>query len=55
MDLQLEGKRALVTGASGGIGAATARSLAREGAGVVVHAPTEVAAAPEPRAARRRP
>jgi NAD(P)-dependent dehydrogenase (short-subunit alcohol dehydrogenase family) len=37
MDLQLEGKRALVTGSSSGIGAATARMLAAEGAAVVVH------------------
>lgn len=37
MDLQLEGKRALVTGSSSGIGAAIAAMLAREGAAVVVH------------------
>jgi NAD(P)-dependent dehydrogenase (short-subunit alcohol dehydrogenase family) len=37
MDLQLDGKRALVTGSSSGIGAATARVLAAEGAAVVVH------------------
>ncbi|MDQ3778823.1 MAG: SDR family NAD(P)-dependent oxidoreductase, partial [Actinomycetota bacterium] len=34
----LEGKRAIVTGASSGIGAATARALAREGARVAVGA-----------------
>ena len=34
----LEGKRAIVTGASSGIGAATARALAREGATVAVGA-----------------
>jgi 3-hydroxy acid dehydrogenase / malonic semialdehyde reductase len=34
----LEGKRAIVTGASSGIGAATARALAREGAAVAVGA-----------------
>lgn len=37
MDLQLNGKRALVTGSSKGIGEAIARALAREGASVVVH------------------
>jgi len=37
MDLQFAGRRALVTGSSSGIGEATARMLAREGAAVVVH------------------
>jgi NAD(P)-dependent dehydrogenase (short-subunit alcohol dehydrogenase family) len=37
MDLQLRGKRALVTGSSSGIGEATAKALAREGVEVVVH------------------
>lgn len=37
MDLQLKGKRALVTGASSGLGEAIARMLASEGAEVIVH------------------
>ncbi|MCB2076587.1 MAG: SDR family NAD(P)-dependent oxidoreductase [Novosphingobium sp.] len=37
MDLQLKGKRALVTGSSSGIGRGAAHVLAREGATVVVH------------------
>ena len=37
MDLQLKGLRALVSGSSSGIGEATARMLAQEGAAVVVH------------------
>ena len=37
MDLQLDGKTALVTGSSKGIGEAIAMTLAREGAIVVVH------------------
>jgi NAD(P)-dependent dehydrogenase (short-subunit alcohol dehydrogenase family) len=37
MDLQLKGRRALVTGSSSGIGAGVARMLAEEGAVVVVH------------------
>ncbi len=37
MDLQLQGKRALVTGSTAGIGFATALGLAREGADVVVN------------------
>jgi 3-oxoacyl-[acyl-carrier protein] reductase len=37
MDLQLKGKRAVVTGSSSGIGEAIAKALAAEGAAVVVH------------------
>ncbi len=37
MDLKLTGKRALVTGASAGLGEAMAKMLASEGAQVVVH------------------
>lgn len=41
MELHLEGKRALVTGSSSGIGAEIARLLAREGAEVTVHGRSE--------------
>jgi 3-oxoacyl-[acyl-carrier protein] reductase len=45
MDLRLEGKRALVTGSSSGIGEAIAKTLAREGVSVVVHGRNERRAA----------
>jgi NAD(P)-dependent dehydrogenase (short-subunit alcohol dehydrogenase family) len=40
MDLQLKGKRAVVSGSTAGIGYAIASALAREGAGVVVNGRT---------------
>lgn len=41
MDLKLNGKRALVTGASRGLGFATARLLSREGAAVAINSRDE--------------
>ncbi|MGB0671635.1 MAG: SDR family NAD(P)-dependent oxidoreductase [Rhodospirillales bacterium] len=45
MDLQLTGKRALVSGSTAGIGFATAQSLLAEGAEVIVNGRTEAAVA----------
>ena len=44
MNLGLEGKRALVTGSTGGIGAATVKMLAAEGAAVIIHGRNEARA-----------
>jgi NAD(P)-dependent dehydrogenase (short-subunit alcohol dehydrogenase family) len=41
MELQIRGKRALVTGSTAGIGFAIARALAREGAQVIVNGRTQ--------------
>jgi NAD(P)-dependent dehydrogenase (short-subunit alcohol dehydrogenase family) len=41
MDLQLNGKTALVTGSTAGIGLAVAQALAKEGAAVIVNGRTE--------------
>ena len=41
MDLQLDGKRALVTGSTAGIGLAIAIGLAKEGASVIVNGRTQ--------------
>jgi NAD(P)-dependent dehydrogenase (short-subunit alcohol dehydrogenase family) len=41
MELQLQGKRALVTGSTAGIGLAIAQGLAKEGAAVIVNGRTE--------------
>ena len=44
MDLQLAGKRALITGSSGGLGEAIAKLLAEEGVAVVIHGRDEARA-----------
>lgn len=43
MDLKLDGKIALVTGSSKGIGKAVAQGLAREGATVIIHGRNKIA------------
>jgi 3-oxoacyl-[acyl-carrier protein] reductase len=44
MNLQLEGKRALITGSSSGIGESIAKTLAREGVVVAIHGRNETEA-----------
>src|SRR5437016_12365368 len=44
MDLRLTGKRAIVTGSSSGIGEGIAKTLAREGAAIVVQGRNEKSA-----------
>ena len=41
MELHLKNKKALITGSSGGIGEAIAKSLAKEGVHVMVHGRNE--------------
>ena len=43
MDLQLSGKRALISGSTAGIGHGIAEALAHEGARVVINGRTETA------------
>ncbi|SDN28063.1 SDR family NAD(P)-dependent oxidoreductase [Streptomyces wuyuanensis] len=54
MDVRLNGKRALVTGSSAGLGRVTARMLADEGVSVVVHGRAEDRAAAAAESIRRR-
>ena len=41
MDLKIQGKTVFITGSTAGIGYATARALAREGAEVILNGRTE--------------
>ncbi|HET7538848.1 MAG TPA: SDR family NAD(P)-dependent oxidoreductase [Polyangiaceae bacterium] len=52
MDFQLQGKRALISGSTAGIGFAIARALAAEGASVIVNGRTEERTAAAVRAIR---
>ena len=52
MDLELRGKRAVVSGSTGGIGLAIARALVQEGAAVVVNGRSEARVAEAVRAIR---
>jgi 3-oxoacyl-[acyl-carrier protein] reductase len=45
MDTKLADKVVIITGASGGIGSAIARKFAKEGANLVLHCRSQVAAA----------
>jgi len=55
MDLQLNGKRALITGSTVGIGFAIAKALAEEGVQVVVNGRTEERVSEAQRKPRRWP
>ncbi len=55
MDLELNGKRALVTGSTAGIGAAIAAGLAREGARVIVNGRSPARSRKRSRRSRRNP
>ena len=49
MDLQLDGKKALIFGSTGGIGRAVAESLIKEGVEVFINGRTEENAKKSPR------